>query len=90
MGVKYQSRKEAARHGVLLLLEGKGLITDLRAQVKYPLEVNGLKVCDYIADFVYVEGGVTVVEDAKGARTREYRIKAKLFRAVHGFSITEV
>ena len=32
----------------------------------------------YIADFVYIENGEMIVEDAKGFRTKEYVIKRKL------------
>ena len=46
--------------------------------------------CKYIADFVYeLPDGGTVVEDCKGYRTPEYRLKKKLFRFVYGIEITE-
>lgn len=45
--------------------------------------------CAYIADFVYTENGKTVVEDAKGMRTREYVIKRKLMLYTHGIKIRE-
>lgn len=48
------------------------------------------KECSYIADFVYLENGVLVVEDAKGMRTTEYIIKRKLMLWVHGIRIKEV
>jgi hypothetical protein len=32
----------------------------------------------YIADFVYTEDGKTIVEDSKGMRTPEYKLKKKL------------
>lgn len=48
------------------------------------------KACDYVADFVYREDGRTVVEDAKGHRTRDYIIKRKLMLWVHGIRIQEV
>lgn len=48
------------------------------------------KSVNYIADFVYVEDGKTVVEDAKGVRTKEYIIKRKLMLFVHGIRIKEV
>lgn len=44
----------------------------------------------YIADFVYDQGGVTIVEDAKGMRTPDYIIKRKLMLYVHGVRIKEV
>lgn len=44
----------------------------------------------YKADFVYVENGVTVVEDVKGFRTKEYIIKRKLLLWRYGIRIKEV
>lgn len=43
----------------------------------------------YIADFVYQENGETVVEDAKGMRTKEYIIKRKLLLYRYGIRIKE-
>lgn len=48
------------------------------------------KECSYIADFVYLENGILVVEDAKGMRTKEYVIKRKLLLYMHGIRIREV
>lgn len=48
------------------------------------------KECSYKADFVYLENGVLVVEDAKGMRTKEYVIKRKLLLYMHGIRIREV
>lgn len=48
------------------------------------------KECSYIADFVYTENGKKVVEDTKGFRTKDYIIKRKLMRWVHGIGIKEV
>ena len=46
--------------------------------------------CAYTADFVYEEGGETVVEDSKGFKTKDYSIKRKLMLYVHGIKIKEV
>ena len=47
--------------------------------------------CSYIADFTYLdEKGEQVVEDTKGFRTPEYKIKRKLMLYVHGIRIKEV
>jgi hypothetical protein len=45
--------------------------------------------CSYIADFVYTEDGKQVVEDTKGFRTADYKIKRKLMLWVHGIQIKE-
>ena len=44
----------------------------------------------YIADFVYIEDGKTVVEDTKGMKTKDYIIKRKLMRFVYGIGIREI
>lgn len=96
-GITYDSAKEARRHAELLLLERAGVIQGLRRQVKYELlpvqRINGRaaeRPCSYIADFVYTENGALVVEDVKGYRTPEYRIKRKLMLYIHGIHVTEV
>lgn len=48
------------------------------------------KECAYIADFVYVQDGETVVEDSKGYRTDVYIIKRKLMLERYGIQIREV
>lgn len=47
--------------------------------------------CVYIADFVYFnnKSGAYVVEDCKGFRTTEYKIKKKLMLYVHGIRVEE-
>lgn len=45
--------------------------------------------CSYIADFVYTENGKTVVEDVKGYKTPDYKIKKKLLLYIHGIRIKE-
>jgi len=89
--VKFTSRKEANRYSGLLLLVRNGEIDDLKLQVKYPLVVNGIKICDYIADFTYTDLRTmqTVVEDVKGMKTPVYRLKYKLMKACHGIDILE-
>lgn len=93
-GITFHSKKEAARWMQLRLLERAGEIVDLEHQVKYPLVVNGQLVCSYICDFRYAwkHGGGQVVEDVKSGptKTREYRIKRKLMKAIHQVEIQEV
>lgn len=47
---------------------------------------------EYVADFVYTdaETGETIVEDAKGMRTKDYILKRKLMLAVHSIRVKEV
>jgi hypothetical protein len=50
------------------------------------------RAVEYIADFVYTDtDGCEIVEDAKGGkRTKDYIIKRKLMRYIHGITIQEV
>ena len=48
------------------------------------------RACTYKADFVYEENGQTVVEDTKGFKTADYRIKRKLMLYMHGIRIREI
>ena len=48
--------------------------------------------CSYTADFVYRdnETGMQVVEDTKGVRTTEYKLKRKMMLYFYGIRIKEV
>ena len=49
------------------------------------------KELTYIADFVYKDkSGKQIVEDVKGVKTKEYRIKKKLMLYLLGIRISEV
>lgn len=89
-GIIFQSKKESERYGQLKLLSRAGKISNLDLQVKFPLRIEGVHVCNYIADFCYDdEQGNVIVEDCKGVRTKEYRLKAKLMLAVYRIKILE-
>lgn len=83
-GHTHDSKAESYRCDLLHLKQRKGLISDLKVQVKYLLipamtyeNMPNEKAESYIADFVYVENGLTVIEDVKGRKTRDYIIKRK-------------
>lgn len=86
-GMTFDSKREYRRWLDLQLLQRAGRISDLRRQVRFrlcdtPFDEDGralFRGVSYIADFVYVEDGKTVVEDCKGFRTDAYQIKKKWF-----------
>lgn len=91
-GIRFDSKKEALRWRELKLLESAGKISGLERQVEFPLAVNGVVVCCYRADAVYLEDGKRVVEDTKSEITRRhpvYRLKRKLLAAALGVEIRE-
>jgi hypothetical protein len=91
-GKRFASKREASWYTKLKALQKAGAISDLRLQVKYDLRVNDIHVCSYVADYVYVDKttGETVVADAKGVITKEYRLKRALMWACLGIDILEL
>ena len=91
-GVLHDSIKEANRWCELNLLLKAGYIADLQRQVKYQLlpKQDGERAVYYVADFVYTENGKKVVEDVKGMKTKEYRLKKKMMLYFHGIKIKEI
>ena len=92
----FDSIKEYNRWCELKLLQRAGKISDLQRQVRFvliPTQKENGKVAEYpatyIADFVYTENGRQVVEDSKGAKTKEYILKRKVLRYLHGIRIRE-
>lgn len=91
-GHTFDSKKEALHWLDLRAEQADGRITQLRRQVAFPIVVNDVEICTYVADFVYVRGGAEVIEDVKSKHTRklpDYRIKKKLMEAM-GKPIKEV
>lgn len=94
-GIEFDSAKEAKRYAKLRALEDAGKIQGLRLQVPFELvpsfECDGVKYrgMKYIADFVYYRDGKQVVEDTKGWKTAEYRMKKKLMAYVNHINIEE-
>ena len=92
MGYKFDSKWEAERYGQLSSMALAGVVKDLERQVKYEIVVNNHKICNYIADFVYIlvhENGKKekIVEDAKGVQTTDFKLKMKLMKAVFDIDI---
>jgi len=88
-GMSFDSVGERDRYIALLQDQEAGRISDLERQVRFPLVVNGVTVCHYVADFQYVDkNALLVVEDFKGVATDIFKLKAKMFKAQYGFDIT--
>ena len=91
--IRFDSLSEAHRYAELKLAERSGEIVSLRVHPKFPIVVNGMKVCAYVGDFAYIRDGVEVLEDVKSSVTLRlpvYRLKKKLMKACHGIDIVEV
>ena len=84
-GIKFDSKAEAKRYIELkMLLKGK-YITDLELQPKFELQPKyitnkgeHIRAIIYKADFMYIENGITIVEDVKGVETKDFKLKKKM------------
>ena len=88
-GLSFDSIGERNRYFYLLEMEREGKIKNLGRQIKFPLDVNGIHICDYIADFVYETKDEYITEDFKGGYRlpNDWAIKKKLMLAVHGVEV---
>lgn len=93
-GITFDSKREAEHYQELWLRERAGEISELKCQVPFAIVIDNRHICDYIADFTYVENisgwQCKRVVDAKGVKTDVYRLKKKLMLACLGIEITEV
>ena len=96
-GITFDSKHEADRYDELRLLLKAGEIHDLKLQQAYKLvgaqrtpTGAAVRAVTYIADFVYIRNGKTIVEDAKGFKTKDYIIKKKLMLERFGIWVEEV
>jgi len=89
-GIKFQSKREAMHYLVLKDRLRCKEIERLERQVRYPMTIDGVLVCTYVADFRYVVPGKGyVVEDVKGFKTDVYEIKKKLLKALYHIDVVE-
>lgn len=94
-GIEFDSAKEAKRYVKLRDMQEAGKIQGLRLQVPYEIlpsfECDGVKYrgMKYVADFVYYRDGKVVVEDCKGFKTPEYKMKKKLMAYINHINIEE-
>lgn len=97
-GRKYDSKKEADHASFLDMLKcatnQADKVKSWAPQVRYYLDVNGVHICDYVADFVvtFTDGHVEV-QDVKSEFTRKlpvYRLKKKLMKACRDIDIVEI
>jgi hypothetical protein len=86
-GITFDSKAEAKRYQELKLIERAGHIQHLSLQPRFTLQEGFVNVhtgkkeraIEYVADFQYEDNNVIIVEDVKGMKTSDYKIKRKLF-----------
>lgn len=94
-GFEFDSAKEAKRYAKLRDMQEAGVIQGLCLQMPFELvpsfECDGVKYrgMRYVADFVYYRDGKQIVEDCKGVKTAEYKLKKKLMAFINHINIEE-
>jgi hypothetical protein len=86
-GIIFDSKAEAKRYQELKLIERAGQIKNLSLQPRFMLQEGFVnthtgkkeRAIEYVSDFMYLENNVIIVEDCKGFKTSDYKIKRKLF-----------
>lgn len=82
-GVRYDSKFEATYAEQLEWRKRAGEIVNIERQVKISLNVNGVHICNYIADFlVTLKDGRRQYHECKGFMTKDAAIKMKLVQAL--------
>jgi hypothetical protein len=85
-GHVHDSKLEAGYCEHLRSLVARGVIASYAVQVRFPLVVNGKKICDHIVDFLVVrdkDNSVSEAHEAKGVETAVWKIKKKLFEVLY-------
>jgi hypothetical protein len=84
----FDSKAEAERYARLRAYQEAGHITDLQVHPTFELfppftDRTGKKqrAIVYEADFSYIQDGLLIVEDVKGALTEAFKLKQKMFLA---------
>lgn len=91
-GVRFDSRREAAYYGELLMQKKAGLISGFKRQVTFHLYAHEVgaepefqrqrQVCDHRVDFLVTRlNGDQEVHEVKGFATEVWNLKRKLFEA---------
>ncbi len=93
-GIKFDSKREAARYAELKLLANAGKITDLQVHPRYELKnahteiryPNGRQAV-YTADFSYCDGDKVVIEDVKGQMTQAAKFRIAVFESLYKLQV---
>jgi hypothetical protein len=86
-GIKFDSIKESNHYKRLV---GLALMQGFTFEVhkRFPIVINGVKLCTYVSDFVLTyPNGAVIVQDVKGVETPVFKLKKKLMKIVNGIDI---
>lgn len=84
-GLTFHSKREAHYYAQYKILERAGKIGNLELQPKFPVHINGVKVCNVILDFAFFDyyANARCAIDVKGMDTPISRLKRKMLEAAY-------
>ena len=86
-GIKFPSKREARRYQELVLAQRAGEVVFFLRQPRFDLPGS----TKYYADFlVFWKDGSVTVEDTKGHKTSEYKLKKRQVEELYPIEITEL
>ena len=85
--IVFDSEAEANRYGKLKLLQKAKKIGKIILQYEFDLGAGITYKCDFL--YIDFELKQFVVEDVKGVKTPEYKLKKKLLKEVYGIEVYE-
>jgi Protein of unknown function (DUF1064). len=80
-GHTFDSKAEAARYRELQIMQRAGAIKSFSIQPSFVLS-EGIR---YRPDFIVWDGQTVWVEDVKGVETKDFKLKAKLFKQFYPY-----
>lgn len=88
-GIWFDSKMEGSYYHVLKTRQSANQISEIKIHPRYPIEINGIKVCDVELDFEYYDNlaGKLCYDDVKGKDTDISRLKRKLLEAHKGIKV---
>jgi hypothetical protein len=90
-GIRFDSKKEAQYYGRCKMLVLAGKLLKVECHVRFPLIVQGVKICIYEADFVLYHPDKTIsVKDVKSSATEGvavFQLKKALMLAIHKINV---
>lgn len=83
------SKKEAKHYAQLLILEKANEIVGLKLHPRYPILINGVKICNVVLDFEFIDLTTNKKRhiDVKGVYTSESKLRHKLLEATHNIKV---
>lgn len=86
-GIKFPSKREARRYKDLMLAQRSGEVVFFLRQPRFDLPGR----TKYYADFlVFWKDGTVTVEDTKGHKTPEYKLKKRQVEELYPIEIVEI